>query len=216
MKKILWATLILFIFNGMASGVALAEEYKEGTHYLRVSQQATESGSKIEVLEFFWYGCPHCYQFEPTLGNWIKKKPSNVEFIRVPAIFRPEWKVHARTYYALQVMGQGEKLHGKIFEEIQVNKSRLDSEAAMTKFIADQGVSENEFTDTYNSFSIDNMMRKAIKKIEAYKIRGVPAMAVNGKYVISGSSAGSYENMIRIVNYLISKEATSAGSTSNK
>jgi len=210
MKKIIWAALVLFLFNGAVSGIAQAKEYKEGTEYTRVSQQPTENESKVEVLEFFWYGCPHCYQFEPVLSRWLTTRPANVEFIRVPAVFRPEWKVHARTYYALQVMGLGEKLHTAIFKEIQEKKKRLDTEEAMTKFVVEQGVNKNEFTETYNSFSIDNMMRKAIKKLEAYKIRGVPAMAVNGKYVVSGSSAGSYENMMRIVDYLISKESTAA------
>ena len=213
MKKIVWVTLVLSMFNGMVSGVALAKEYKEGTDYIRVSQQATESGSKVEVLEFFWYGCSHCYKFEPVLSSWIKTKPSNVEFVRVPAIFRPEWKVHARTYYALRVMGLGEKLHTEIFEEIQVKKNRLDTEKSMTKFVVGHGVNKNEFTETYNSFSIDNMMRKAVKKIGAYKIQGVPAMAVNGKYVVSGRSAGTYENMMLIVDYLISKESASSSST---
>lgn len=216
MKKIVWLTLVLSVFSGMACGVALAKEYKEGTDYFRVSQQATESGDKVEVLEFFWYGCPHCYKFEPVLSSWIKTKPSNVEFMRVPAIFRPEWKVHARTYYALQVMDLGEKLHVEIFEEIQNKKNKLDTEDSMTKFVVGHGVNKNEFTETYNSFSIDNMMRKAIKKIGAYKIQGVPAMAVNGKYVVTGRSAGSQENMIEVVNYLISKESASSGSAPKK
>lgn len=210
MKKIVWLTFVFSMFNAITNGVVLAKDYKEGTDYIKVSQQITDSENKVEVLEFFWYGCPHCYKFEPVLSGWIKNKPSNVEFIRVPAIFRPDWKVHARTYYALQVMGVGEKYHAKIFEEIQVKKSRLDAEVPMTKFLADQGVNEKEFTEAYNSFSVDNMMRKAIKKIAAYKIQGVPAMAVNGKYVVSGRSAGSYENMVRIVNYLISKESAAA------
>lgn len=204
MKKSIFITLCLLCFTFAAQ----AEEYKEGVQYQRITQQATDSGNKVEVLEFFWYGCPHCNAFDPILEKWIENKPSNTEFKRVPAVFRPEWKVHARTYYALQVMGAGEKYHGKIFKEMHKNKKRLDTLDAMTDFLVKQGVNKDEYTSAYNSFSVDNMVRKAIKQLQGYKISGVPAMAVAGKYVVSGKSAGSYENMIRIVNYLIKKEAT--------
>jgi thiol:disulfide interchange protein DsbA len=212
MKKFVYAVLFLL----MASGATLAKEYKEGVDYQRVSQQETESGDMVEVLEFFWYGCSHCFKFEPVISSWIKQKPSNVKFIRVPAIFRPEWKVHARTYYTLQVMGLGEKLHSDIFDEIQVKKNRLDTEASMTKFVTEHGVNKNEFTDVYNSFAIESMMRKAIKKIKSYKIQGVPALSINGKYVLSGKSAGTYENMMQIANHLISKESASSASKAKK
>ena len=204
MKKSIFITLCLLCFTFAAQ----AEEYKEGVQYQRITQQATDSGNKVEVLEFFWYGCPHCNAFDPILEKWIENKPSNTEFKRVPAVFRPEWKVHARTYYALQVMGAGEKYHGKIFKEMHKNKKRLDTLDAMTDFLVKQGVNKDEFTSAYNSFSVDNMVRKVIKQLQGYKISGVPAMAVAGKYVVSGKSAGSYENMIRIVNYLIKKETT--------
>jgi thiol:disulfide interchange protein DsbA len=197
----MFVCLLCFAFT------AQAEEYKEGTHYQRISPQPTDSGNKVEVIEFFWYGCPHCYVFDPILEKWVENKPDNVDFKRVPAVFRPEWKVHARAYYALQIMGEGEKYHSKIFKEMHKNKKRLDTLDSMTDFLVKQGVDKEEFTGVYNSMSVDGMVRKAIKQLQGYKISGVPAMAVNGKYVVSGKGAGSYENMIRIVNYLINKEA---------
>lgn len=203
MKK---SVLMLFLF--CFTSVAQAEDYKEGTHYLRVAQQSTDAGDKVEVLEFFWYGCPHCYVFEPILEKWLENKPDNTNFKRAPAVFRPEWKVHARTYYALQVMGVGEKYHNKIFNEMHKNKKKLDKLDTMTSFLGEQGMNKDKFIGVYNSFSVDNMVRKAIKQLQGYKISGVPAMVVGGKYVVSGKKAGSYENMIRIVNYLIKKEAT--------
>lgn len=206
MKK----SIMLIIFLMFSTGVVQAEDFKEGTHYDRINEQATQTGDKIEVLEFFWYGCPHCYTFEPVVQAWLKTKPGNVEFIRVPAVFRPEWKVHARAYYALQAMGLIEKLHEDIFYEIQKNRKRLDTESTMIDFIASKGVNREEFTDVFKSFSIDGKLRKAIKLIQDYRIEGVPAMAVNGKYMITGKKAGSYENMTRIADHLISKEAAAA------
>ena len=203
MKRILLVVMIMFGLSGLVQ----AEEFEEGKHYSRVAQQATDSGDKIEVIEFFWYGCPHCNVFDPILGEWIKDKPAEVNFKRVPAVFRPEWKVQARTYYALQEMGAGEKYHSKIFDHIHKDKKRVDTLDAMTDFLADQGVNKDKFVESYNSFAVDGMVRKAIKQLKGYNISGVPAMTVNGKYVVYGKAAGSYENMIRIVNYLIKKES---------
>ena len=203
MKKSVMAVLFLFCFMG----VVQAEDYKEGTHYLRVAPQSTDSGDKIEVLEFYWYGCPHCNVFDPIIEKWLESKSKEADFKRVPAVFRPEWKVHARTYYALTVLDVVEKYHSKIFAEIHKNKKRLDTLDAITAFLVEQGINKDEFVGAYNSFAVDNMVRKAIKQLQGYKIEGVPAMAVNGKYVVTGKNAGSYEKMLEIVDYLVKKEA---------
>jgi len=206
LRKLAYIAFSLFL----VSGFARAAEYTEGVEYTRVAEQPTETGDKIEVLEFFWYGCPHCYQFEPIVENWLKTKPANVEFIRVPAVFRPDWKVHARTYYSLRALGLVEKYHPVIFDAMHKEKIHLHSEDAMIAFLVSKGVNEKEFREVYGSFSIDNLVRKAIKKVKGFAISGVPAMGVNGKYLVSGTSAGSYENMLRIVDHLVKKEATAA------
>lgn len=204
LKKLAFITFSVFL----ASAHIQAEEYTEGVEYTRIAnEQPTSSGDKVEVLEFFWYGCPHCYKFDPILENWIKIKPENVDFVRVPAVFRPEWKVHARAYYALQAMGLGETHHEQIFHAMHKDKKDLYSEQAMTDFIVSLGVNEKDFKSAYKAFSIDGQVRKAIKKVKGYGIQGVPAMAVNGKFLVSGKSAGSYENMMKIVDYLIKEEA---------
>lgn len=205
-KKLIYITLFLF----MASGVTHAEKYQEGVEYQRIAEQPTESGDKIEILEFFWYGCPHCYKFEPVLSNWLKTKPENVEFIRVPAVFRPDWKMHARTYYALQAMGFGEKYHSAIFDAMHKDRAKLYNFDAMADFLASKGVNKEEFESAYNSFSIDSQVRKAVNKVKAYGITGVPAIGINGKYVSSGKQAGTYEKMMRIVDYLIKQEESAA------
>ena len=199
--------LILFIFLLVNSALLQAADYTEGTHYKTLPSQQTGSSDKVIVEEFFWYGCPHCSTFEPYLKAWEKTKPANVELARVPAIFRPDWEVQARVYYALSNMGKIDDIHEKIFTAIHKNKQRLDKEALMIDFIEKNGVDRKKFLEQYNSFAVDGMVRKAKKKIKAYQIEGVPSVVVNGKYLTSGSMAGSYDNMIKITNYLIAKES---------
>ena len=202
MKKLL---VLLFLVFG--STALLAADYKEGTHYQALTPQATDSGDKIEVLEFFWYGCPHCYSFEPYVRSWKKSMPANVVFKRVPAMFRPEWEIQARTYYALSNMNVIEDIHGKIFDAMHKDKKRLNTLAEITDFVVKNGVDKQRFTNEYNSFVVDGMVRKAKKKQKAYKLQGVPTIAVNGKYITGGSMAGSYDNLIKVMDHLIQKES---------
>jgi protein dithiol oxidoreductase (disulfide-forming) len=199
--------LLVFVFLIFSAAACQAEDYKEGVHYKELPQQATDSGDKIEVLEFFWYGCPHCYSFEPFVKSWKKTKPDNVEFVRVPAIFRPDWEVQARAYYALKNMKVIEDLHVKIFSAIHKDKKKLNKLEQIADFVEKNGVDKKRFLEEYNSFAVDGMVRKAKKKQKAYKISGVPTVAVNGKYMTAGGMAGSYENLIKVMNHLIAKES---------
>ena len=200
MKKIL-----VFMMLMASSALLQAADYKEGVHYKKLSPQQSETGENVEVLEFFWYGCPHCYTFEPYLNAWKKSKPENVDFARVPAIFRPDWEVQARAYYALSNMGVIEDMHIKIFEAMHKQKKRLDTKQKITDFLVSNGVDKAAFEKEYNSFTTDGMVRKAKKKMKTYRIQGVPSMVVNGQYLTSGSMAGSYDNMVKITNHLIEK-----------
>jgi thiol:disulfide interchange protein DsbA len=202
MKK-LFLILVLMI---QAATVAAAD-IKEGVHYKAIAEQPTDTGDKIEVLEFFWYGCPHCYAFEPYIKAWKQNKPANVEFVRVPALFRPDWEVQARTYYALQNMGLIEDIHGKIFDHLHKDKKKLDSKEQMIDFLVSNGVDKAKFLAQYESFDVVSKVRKAKNKQNEYRIGGVPTVAVNGKYMTSGSMAGSYGNMVKIIEYLVAKES---------
>jgi thiol:disulfide interchange protein DsbA len=199
--------LLIFILLLVNSTVLYAADYVEGTHYKKVPQQPTSTGDKIEVLEFFWYGCPHCFHFEPFIESWNKNKPANVEFVRVPAVFRPDWEVQARTYYALSNMGVIEDLHGKIFEAIHKYRIKLNSMDAMADYVSNFGVNRDDFIKEYSSFAVDSMVRKGKKLQQAYKIEGVPAVVVNGEYLTSGAMSGSFDNLIKIINYLTQKAA---------
>ncbi|MFV2004719.1 MAG: thiol:disulfide interchange protein DsbA/DsbL [Gammaproteobacteria bacterium] len=198
--------LVIFVFLLMNSVLLHAADLTAGVNYKELQQQPTDTGDKIEVLEFFWYGCPHCYTFEPYLQSWKKTKPANVEFIRLPAMFRPDWEIQAKAYYALSVMGVIEDVHGKIFDAIHKDKKRLNKLELIADFVEKNGVNRQQFVKEYNSFAVDSMVRKAKKKQKAYQIQGVPSVAINGKYLTTGKMAGSYDNLIKIINHLVEKE----------
>jgi len=184
-----------------------AGAYTEGKNYTRLAKDVTtESGDKVEVLEFFWYGCPHCFKFEPTISKWKKNKPANVHFTRIPAPLNPSWMPHTKAYYALEIMGKGEQYHEALFKAIHVERKKLYDMAAITKFLASKGVDEKAFTSNVNSFAVEMRARKAMQLSRDYKLSGVPMMAVNGKYTISAQQAGGYKQMIEITNYLVKKE----------
>lgn len=169
--------------------------------------QPTANPAKIEVIEFFWYGCPHCYSFEPSLTKWLKALPANVEFIRIPAIFNEQWGKHAKAYFTAEALGVVDAVHADFFDAIQEKKQELETEDQLAKFFAAHGVKEAEFRETYNSFMIDAKMRQAPAIAAKYGITGVPAIVVNGKYKTNGTLAGSQEKMIEVMNSLIKKES---------
>ncbi len=206
MRKILLSVVMVLTAYTVSMQLSYAEQFSDGKEYKTIAQQPTTTGDKIEVLEFFWYGCPHCYHFEPFISKWLSKKPANVAFVRIPAVFRPDWKIHARTYYALQELGRLEQVHEKIFDEIHKNHKRLDTLEAMASFLKTQGIDKKAFTEAYNSFGIDSNMRKAVKTQAAYQINGVPTVIVNGKYMTSGSMTGTYDRLLDVVDYLVAKE----------
>lgn len=184
-----------------------AANFAEGKNYTRLAKDvATESGKKVEVLEFFWYGCPHCYKFEPTIAKWKKNKPANVHFVRVPAPLNPSWMPHTKAYYALEVMGKGEQYHEALFNALHVERKKLYNMDAITKFLVSKGVDEKAFTSSVSSFAVEMRARKAMQLSRDYKLNGVPMMAVNGKYTISAQQAGGYQQLIDITNHLVNKE----------
>ena len=175
---------------------------------------AGASDGKVKVVELFWYGCPHCFQFEPHIHKWQQSKPANVEFERIPAVFtdkngepRASWELHARAYYTADVMGILEKIHAPLFDAIHVKKQRPFSEEALRAFFVAHGVDGADFDATFNSFAVNGLVASAIRKTQEYGISGVPSLAVQGKYRIGGRMAGSYDNMLKITDFLVAKEA---------
>jgi len=197
---------------GMAAfgvaGVARAQGAPvEGTHYVKLSQPLPVTPGKIDVIEFFWYGCPHCNAFEPALDDWSKKLPADVSFRRVPVAFREEpFTTHQKIFYALEQLGLVPTLHRKVFYAIHVERQKLDKLPEIEAFMAKNGVDAAKFKDAFNAFSTQTKAKQAAKLASDYKIDGVPAIGVHGKYYTSGSLAGSPEASLKVADALIKRE----------
>lgn len=187
---------------------ALAQgEPVEGTSYVKLSQPIPmAAGGKIEVVEFFWYGCPHCSIFEPTLAAWQKKLPADVSFRRAPVVFREEpFTTHQKLYYSLEAMDLVDAMQRKVFHAIQVDQAKLDKLPDILTFMAKNGVDTAKFTDAFNSFSVQTKARQAKQLAEAYRIDGVPTLGIHGRYYTSPSLAGSPEKALSVADYLIQR-----------
>lgn len=170
-------------------------------------QQPTQNPDKIEVIEFFWYGCPHCYSLEPELKDWLKTKPDKVDFIRQPVIFNKVWEQHAKAYLIAQALGVVEQVHSDFFEAIHSKKQKLGSEDELAEFFVAHGVDETQFRETFHSFLIDAQLRQAKAMAPRYGINAVPAIVINGKYKTSAALAGGNKNIIAVMNRLIQQES---------
>jgi protein dithiol oxidoreductase (disulfide-forming) len=166
--------------------------FVEGRHYMRLAtpQPVQASAGKIEVLEFFWYGCPHCSAFEPALDAWAKKLPGDVMFRRIPVAFRAQHEVHQRFYFAIESMGQLNKLHRRVFTAIHVEHQTLDTARTIGDFVAKNGIDRVKFLEVFDAFAVQSKARQARQISEGYLIDGVPALGVHGRYYTSPSLAG--------------------------
>jgi thiol:disulfide interchange protein DsbA len=178
--------------------------FKEGTDYLPLKNRvATDVGKgKIEVLEFFWYNCPHCNMFEPTLSAWSKKLPKDIVLKRVPVKFREDFEPQQRAYYVLEALGKVEELQSKMFSAIHVEKQNLAKLDNLLVWAEKNGIPSKQFTDLYNSFSVIGKARQAAKLQEEFKVEGVPALGIGGRYYVDGSLAGSMERALQIADFL--------------
>jgi thiol:disulfide interchange protein DsbA len=160
---------------------------------------------KIEVVEFFWYNCPHCNAFEPTLANWTQRLPKDVAFRRVPVAFNSSFQPQQRLYYALEAMGLVDKLHAKVFYAIHVERKRLEKPEAIADWIATQGVDKAKFMENFNSFTTISKVSRASQLTAAYNVEGVPAMGVAGRFYTDGTMARGMEHVLQVVDYLVSE-----------
>ena len=169
--------------------------------------QPVQNPDQIEVIEFFWYGCPHCYHFEPAVSEWLKTKPANVEFKRQPAIFSDLWGKHAKAFFTAESLGILDKVHADLFDAVQNKKQKLATEDELAAFFTAHGVKDEDFRAAYNSFAVDAKMRQAESLGPRYGITGVPTLIINGKYRVTGPSAKSQDNMLPVANELIKLES---------
>ncbi len=178
-------------------------ELTPGKDYKLISPaQATSSGNKIEVLEFFFYGCGHCFHLHPELAAWERKIPKDVDFAHVPTIFNPNWEPMAHTYYALEAMGKNNDLHYDLFNAWHVSKTDLSDESKITAFLAKLGVDSQKFGAAYNSFGVKSKIMRSKQLTQALGIRGTPTLVIDGKYLVTGLQPA---DTIRVLTALIEK-----------
>ena len=193
---------------GFVPSIALAQAKapEAGVDYLVLDKRVLVEApaGKIEVVEFFWYNCPHCHAFEPAFDAWSKKVPKDVAVRRVPIAFRDDFAPQQRLYYALEAMGLVDKLHAKVFAAIHVEKKELNKGDAIADWVAKQGIDKTKFLEQYNSFSVATKASRATQLQNAYKIEGVPALGVAGRYWTDGSMAKSLERALQVVDHLVS------------
>lgn len=186
---------------------AQGKPFQVGDDYLAVKPAAPVDApaGKIEVVEFFWYNCPHCSAFEPTLDAWIKRLPADVVIRRVPIAFQDSFIPQQHLYYALEAMGLVEKLHAKVFTAIHMERQKLDKEDAIVAWVVAQGVDKAKFLQNFNSFSVATKAKKSTLLQNAYHVEGVPALGVAGRFYTDGSQAKGMERALQVVEALVAQ-----------
>lgn len=183
-------------------------EFVEGGHYELLDEvQPVQTGDKIEVVEMFWYRCPHCFRLEPYLLQWLENKPENAELVPIPAILNDNWAFHARAYFTFEALGLTEQLHGPFFDAIHRDRKPFNTAEQLAEWAAQQGADGEAIVGTFNSFAVNNKLNFARIMTAKYGISGVPAIIVDGKYRTSVSMAGSHDTLLELINYLVEKAA---------
>lgn len=207
----------------LATGLSLCltaahAQLTAGKDYVQLrTPQPTDSVAKVEVLEFFWYGCPHCNNLQPALQAWLKRKPADVEFKHIPAVFQDSWIPLTRTYYTLEAMGLVDKLHQEVFAALHKQRLQLRDANAIFDWMAGKGVDRKKFADTYNSFGINGRTQRSVELTRKYDISGTPTLAIDGKYITAPSMtlkadrSIDYERFFQVVDGLVAEARKSKG-----
>ncbi len=192
-----------------------AEPFKAGVHYFVLDEPVrVRDPKKIEVVEIFWYGCPHCFRFDPMIKAWQKALPADVDFWRLPVIWNSATELHARAFYTAQSLGVLDKLHDPLFDAMNVKGNPLNNEDKLRELFVAQGVKASDFDQAFDSFGVTSQVNQAKARTLSYKIEGTPEIVVAGKYRIDGRAFNdpdgtertSHEKMLEVANYLIAKE----------
>ena len=213
MKKILGRIVVSLL---LALPLVSAAQFREGVEYTRVNPQPVETGAKIEVREFFWYGCPHCFTLEPFLDKWQKGMPKNAQFVRTPAVFNERWAVHARAYYAFETLGITSKMHHALFHAMHVDKRPLADADSLAAFVTEKGADGKAFLDAYNAFGMQANVNRAMQAGQAYRIESVPTLIVDGKYMTNATIAGGPERVAQVLDFLVKQAAAERAAAKKK
>ena len=200
--------LLLMGFACTAAEPPVADNLEAGKHFRAVSPpQPTTDPDKIEVAEVFWYGCPHCFSFEPAVERWRKNdKPDDVIFVKLPATLNKRWRLHARAFYTAEVLGILDRFHPAMFRAMHEQNRPLNTEAKLAEFFAQFGIEKKTFESTFYSFPVESKLDRADRLLRGYKITSVPTVIVNGKYWTNGTLAKSQGGVFKVVDQLIERE----------
>ena len=199
-KYLILSCLLAITGEVLAAAPMLNKDYR-----LVIPLQPTETGNKIEVIEFFYYGCSHCYDLEPYLNKWMSSAPKDVAFRRIPAVFSPDSVPLTKTFYTLEALGELNRLHSDVYEAIHVKRIGLNNEQTLLDWMEQHGVNRKKFADAYNSFSVNSRVEFAKKLNIAYGVESTPSLVVDGKYLTGPGMAGSHESAMQVLNQLIDK-----------
>jgi len=190
-----------------AALLAQVRQPREGTEYLTLKRPVNVNvpAGQVEVIEFFWYSCPHCNAFEPRLEPWIKRLPHDVVMKRVPVAFNPGFVPQQRLFYTLEIMGKLDELHGKVFHAIHSERVPLNQDDSILGWIDKQGLDKAKFSEIFSSFEVVSKVRRAIQLQDAFQVQGVPAIGVQGRYYTDGTLAGSMDRVLQITDFLIAE-----------
>ena len=211
MSKLLATIVALSLMTALTlvpASNAVGDEYNVEAKYKRITPaRPLGESDQIEVVDVFWYGCPHCFTFLAHLAQWEQSSmPEHVELRRLPAIFRDSWAVHARAYYTLHILGKDHELHNAIFTAMHNENRSLNTREELAKFFGEHGVEKADFDSTYDSFTVDAMTRESEVMPRRWGVQGTPSVIVNGRYLISARTAGSYADMIKVLEILVERE----------
>lgn len=215
-NRITAKVLVAFLFSLLAVNThaedghnhAPVSNFIEGKHYHRITpavETDVEDG-KVEVLELFWYGCPHCFQFEPHVTGWKESKADYITFTQMPAVLNRGWLAHARAFYALETMGELERIHPIFFEAIHVQGRRLRDVESMARFLSQHDVDAEKFKSAYDSLYVETKINRSGQLVRQYGSSSVPTVIINGKFRTSARDAGGFENVLRVINMLAEQE----------
>lgn len=198
--KNLFSALSIFLAFTLPSA---AQEFQEDVNFFPLLvEQPVRTGGRIEVLEIFWYGCPHCYALEPYLKKWLKNKPEFVEFVQLPAVLNRSWAFDARVFYTFVALGLMDELHEAYFDAIHQDRRRMKNVEQVASWAQEQGIDPQLILDTFNSFGVDSMLANATQMSGRYEADGVPTIIIDGKYRTTVSLAGGHNEIIDLINYL--------------
>ncbi len=199
MTKVISTLALLLAFALPVTG----QEYEQGINYFPLKiPQPVHTGDKVEVLELFWYRCPHCFELEPYLNKWQKSKPDFIEYVRLPAVLNRSWAFDARVFYTFVALGLVDSLHEAYFDAIHTDRKRIITVEQLADWVADKGQDPQQILDTFNSFGVDSLVAHAADMSGRYETDGVPTMIVDGKYRTKVSLAGGHNELIDLMNYL--------------